>query len=238
MSAPRARDARDGADVVLEAVQVVRVTRGYHARAFVDPGIVLAGVDRPVVRQRCPVHLRAPRVLGEPHVPDGRELRGAGEHAASRAVEAQRARERARGLRHRARDRNLVDVRVDQSCERLPRPLYFGDPRIPVHSVAAPRLEVRVGGRARGVRLRRLRAIVHRDCVRQQRNARTPLCQVVSGCRGAHGWDVTAGSYSDRGMSRKRADARGFHAVGAAQRASPDAETEGRCPLGHLGTCQ
>ena len=139
-------------------------------------------VDRAVVRERHPVDLA--RRAAPARATRGRpsETRPRSRATRRRAPsKSQRTRERARRLRHGARDRDLVDVSVDQPRERFAAHARPRRPTRPSPSRRVPRVEVGVGGRARRVRLRRLRAVVHGDRVREERDPRSPArrCRIA-----------------------------------------------------------
>ena len=173
--------AGDRGDVLLPSIHEVGVRRRHDGRSIGDARVIRGRVYRPVGGKRNPFDFGASRLLCKPDVPHGRELCSARYHASPPSVKRECAREGTHGVGDGAHDRHLVHLGVDQPGEGAAATFDLADPGVPIHAVAPPGLEVRVGRPAGVVGCWRLRAVVHRHRMREERDSRAPELQVVRG---------------------------------------------------------
>src|SRR6185437_3129555 len=153
------------------------MTCRYQCGSVVDERIIGGRVG--VGAYWSPRYPRAALLLRQPHMSYCRKLRVAHDDVRAATLQYERARDRARRFGDRAEHSDIVCRGPDQLCEFRLGQRDLRHPRVPIHAAAVPRIQIAFGGGARGVGLRRLRAVVHRNARREQRDAPAPCVDVV-----------------------------------------------------------
>ena len=132
-----ATECRQSCDVEPVAVAEADMRRRHDERPLVDLRVIRFD-GQGVVMRPGPCDARTAPLLGEPHMPHGRELELAEHHRTPVGVERKRGRDRGDARRRVRHHGDFVGIGANRGGEGGAQPLDFTDPAVPRRPVRLP----------------------------------------------------------------------------------------------------